>query len=95
MNASIIANHLQAALGTDVGISFDDAAAPREVMLYRPDRLSEDFVALALQSLEDTAPDALDQIRAVMVTFETPLGRSRRRVDFRPRGGDLGRDAAA
>lgn len=95
MPAEIIAKYLTAALGIDVGISFDDPAAPREVTVYRPDRLSDDFVALAFQALEETAPDALRRIEVVHVTFDTPLGRSRRRVDFRGHGAHLAGPAAA
>lgn len=95
MPADIIARHLQSVLGSDVGISFDDPTAPRQVLLYRPDRLSEDFVALALQSLEDTVPKALDRIDSVLVAFETPIGPSRRRVDFRSRGPEVAKGAAA
>lgn len=95
MASDIITRHLKTVLGSDVGISFDDPSAPRRVVLYRPDRLSEDFVALALQSLEDTAPRAFDDIEAVLVAFETPIGRSQRRVDFRYRGADLESGASA
>ena len=86
MAAELIVNHLKSTLGIDVGVTFDDPGAPRQVLLYRPDRLSEDFVALAFQALEESAPHAASTIETVMVSFETPVGRSRRRVDFRTRG---------
>jgi hypothetical protein len=95
MPAELIARHLKTTLGIDVGVTFDDLEAPRQVHLYRPDRLSEDFVALALQALEETAPHALRQIESVLVSFETPVGRSRRRVDFRSRGPDEAAVSAA
>lgn len=95
MPADIIASHLKAALGADVGVTFDDADAPRQIVVYRPDRLSEDFVALAFQALEDSAPEAVAGIEAVLVSFETPVGRSRRRVDIRPRGAGFAEGAAA
>lgn len=86
MPAEIIARHLKSALGIDVGISFDDPSRPAEIMLYRPDRLAEDFVALAFQALEETAPQAIASVRTVTVAYDTPLGRSMRRVDFRSDG---------
>ena len=95
MPAELIANHLKATLGIDVGVTFDDPGAPRQVLLYRPDRLSEDFVALAFQALEESAPDAASTIETVLVSFKTPVGRSRRRVDFRTRGPEAIDPAAA
>lgn len=95
MAADLIAHHLKAMLGVDVGITFDDPGAPREVRIYRPDRLSEDFVALAFQALEETAPQAAGSIETVLVSFETPVGLSRRRVDVRGRGLDAHDPAAA
>ncbi len=75
-----IALHLKASLGTDVGIVLDDPAAPHTVTIYRPDRLSDDFVAAALGDLAAQEPEALSGVDTVLVTFETPLGLSRRRV---------------
>lgn len=95
MPSELIANHLRATLGVDVGVTFDDPGAPREVQLYRPDRLSEDFVALAFQALEESSPDAAGTIETVVVSFDTPLGRSRRRVDVRTRGPEAIDPAAA
>ncbi len=57
MSAELIREHFTQHLGVDVGVSFRDPEDPREVILYRPDRLSETFVTWAFVALEKTAPN--------------------------------------
>lgn len=84
MAAATIESHLMASLGSDVGIAFDDRNDPREVVIYRPDRIPEDFAALAYQALEESNPDAAARIERLLVAFDTRLGRMMHRVDIRP-----------
>lgn len=82
MSAEQIQKHFVGFLGADVGVSFSDPADPREVVLYRPDRLSEEFVTWAFEELEKTAPDVARKIDRLLVSYETRHGRTRRRVDI-------------
>jgi hypothetical protein len=84
MFAEQIQNHFVRFLGADVGVSFSNPADPREVILYRPDRLSEAFVTWAFEELEKTAPDVAKKIDRLLVSYETRLGRSQHGVDISP-----------
>lgn len=80
MSAEEIQKHFVRFLGVDVGVSFKDPADPREVVLYRPDRLSETFVTWAFEELEKTAPTIAGKINRLVVSYESPLGRTQRGV---------------
>jgi hypothetical protein len=82
MSAEQIQKHFVRFLGADVGVSFSNPADPREVVLYRPDRLSETFVTWAFEELEKTSPDIAGTIDRLLVSYETRHGRTRRRVDI-------------
>nr|WP_155249104.1 hypothetical protein [Mesorhizobium loti] len=78
MSAEQIQRHFVRFLGVDVGVSFSDPADPREVILYRPDRLSEKFVTWAFEELENTAPNIAAKIDRLLVSYESRLGRTQR-----------------
>jgi hypothetical protein len=82
MSAEQISTHFVRFLGGDVGVSFSDPNDPSEVILYRPDRLSESFVQWAFDALEDAAPDAAAKIDRLLVSYETRLGRTQRGVSL-------------
>ncbi|BCG97734.1 hypothetical protein [Mesorhizobium sp. 131-2-1] len=82
MSAEQIQKHFVRFLGVDVGVSFKDPADPREVVLYRPDRLSETFVTWAFEELEKTAPNIAGKIDRLLVSYESPLGRTQRGVNI-------------
>ena len=85
MSAETIRNHFVNFLGVDVGVSFNDADCLNQLILYRPDRLSDPFVRQAYASFEKTNPDIARNIKRLIVSFETRNGRTQRRVDFRQR----------
>jgi hypothetical protein len=82
VSAELIRKHFVQFLGTDVGVSFKDAQEPREVVLYRPDRLSDAFVQWAFEALENAVPDAAARIDRLVVSYETRLGRTQRGVSL-------------
>ena len=82
MSAEQIQKHFVRFLGVDVGVSFSDPADPREVVLYRPDRLSERFVTWAFEELEKTAPNVAGKIDRLLVSYESRLGRTQRGVNI-------------
>lgn len=84
MAAEGIKRHFVQFLGEDVGVSFDDPDDPRDVILYRPDRLSDAFVSLAFGALQTSQPKLAARIGRLMVSFEEPWGRAQRGVDLRP-----------
>lgn len=78
MSAELIREHFTQYLGTDVGVSFVNPNDPREVVLYRPDQLSAEFVTWAFQALEKAAPSVAWNIERLLVSYDTRLGRTRR-----------------
>lgn len=80
MSAEMIREHFTQYLGVDVGVSFRDPHDPREVTLYRPDRLPDLFVAWAFEALEKAAPRVAWNIDRLLVSFEGPHGRTQRGV---------------
>jgi hypothetical protein len=82
MSAELIRKHFVRLLGVDVGVSFSDPEDPREVILYRPDRLSETFVTWAFEELKNTAPSIASKIDRLLVSYESPLGRTQRGVNI-------------
>ena len=80
MSAELIREHFTRHLGVDVGVSFGDPDDPREVILYRPDRLSEAFVTWAFEALQQTAPGVALNIDRLLVSYESRLGRTQRGV---------------
>lgn len=82
MSAEIIRRHFVQFLGADVGVSFFDADDPRHVVLYRPDRLPDSFVVAAFEALDRTSPKIARSIERLLVSFDTRLGRTQRRVDL-------------
>lgn len=82
MSADIIRNHFVQFLGADVGVSFSDPENPRHVVLYRPDRLSDSFVVAAFEALDRTSPNIARSIDRLLVSFDTRLGRTQRRVEL-------------
>lgn len=81
MSVELIREHFRQFLGSDVGVSFSDPENPREVILYRPDRLSDPFVTWAFEQLEKTAPEVAASIDRLLVSYESRLGLTRRGVD--------------
>lgn len=80
MSAELIREHFTHHLGVDVGVSFRDPDDPREVILYRPDRLSETFVTSAFEALKRTAPNVAWNIDRLLVSYESRLGRTQRGI---------------
>ena len=80
MSAELIQEHFTQYLGPDVRVSFRDPGEPREVTLYRPDRLPELFVTWAFEALEKTAPGVAWNIDRLLVAFDGPDGRAQRGV---------------
>jgi hypothetical protein len=80
MSAELIREHFTQYLGVDVGVSFVNPDDPREVVLYRPDQLSETFVTWAFEALEKTAPSVAWNIERLLVSYDTRLGRTRRGI---------------
>ena len=77
-----ISKHFVQFLGLDVGVSFKDSGTSCEVILYRPDRLSDNFVRLAFEQFQKTAPRVARKIDKLIVSYESPLGRTQRGVDL-------------
>jgi hypothetical protein len=82
MSAEQIRTHFVRSLGPDVGVSFSNPDNPCEVVLYRPDRLSEPLVRWAFERLQMSAPAAAKQIERLIVSYETRLGRTRRSINI-------------
>jgi len=82
MSAEQIQKHFVRFLGVDVGVTFSDPNDPRVVILYRPDRLSDSFVVWAFQELEKTTPNIALKIDRLLVSYESRIGRTRRRVNI-------------
>jgi hypothetical protein len=82
MSAEQIQKHFVRFLGADVGVSFGNPENPREVVLYRPDRLSEKFVTWAFEELEKTAPNLAGKIDRLLVSYESRLGRTQRGINI-------------
>jgi len=82
MSAEQIRKYFTRFIGVDVGVSFNDPANPCEVILYRPDQLSEAFVLWAFEELEKAAPDVARRIDRLLVSYETPLGRTQRGINI-------------
>lgn len=80
MSADLIREHFTQYLGVDVGVSFRDPDDPREVTLYRPDRLPDLFVTWAFEALEKAAPRVAWNIDRLLVSFDDAHGRTRRGV---------------
>jgi hypothetical protein len=89
MSAELIRQHFLQFLGADVGVSFADPANPREVILYRPDRLSDAFVTAALEDLGRTAPDVAGAIDRLLVSYESRHGRMHRGIHIPTPGADI------
>lgn len=85
MSAELIREHFTQYLGVDVGISFRDPDDPREVTLYRPDRLPDLFVNWAFEALENAAPSVAWNIDRLLVLFDGPHGRMQRGVTISSR----------
>jgi hypothetical protein len=86
MSAETIKDHFVKFLGADVGVSFVDADRPSQVILYRPDRLSDGFVRLAYEAFKKSVPSLASDIERIAVAFETRDGRAQRGVDIRGQG---------
>ncbi|HEV7251968.1 MAG TPA: hypothetical protein VGN97_02555 [Mesorhizobium sp.] len=84
MAAEDIKRHFVQFLGEDVGVSFDNPDDPRDVILYRPDRLSDEFASLAFGALQGSRPALAARIDRLLVSFEEPWGRTQRGIDIRP-----------
>lgn len=85
MSAETIRDHFVKFLGADIGVSFVDAKCPSQVILFRPDRLSDRFVREAYVSFRKTNPEVAQLIERLIVSFETHNGRTQRGVDIRQR----------
>ena len=81
MSAEQIRKHFVQFLGSDVGVSFGDPLRPRDVVLDRPDRLSEPLVRWAFEQLEKSAPGTARKIERLVVSYETRLGRTQRAIN--------------
>ncbi|MGE0279596.1 MAG: hypothetical protein AB7P20_03135 [Rhizobiaceae bacterium] len=80
VTAEAIREHFKRFLGADISVDFPEPESPRSVVLYRPDRLSDSFVTEAYEALAASAPAVARQIERLAVSFETRLGRTRRRI---------------
>ncbi|HEY6630947.1 MAG TPA: hypothetical protein VIZ90_05820 [Rhizobiaceae bacterium] len=90
MSAELIREHFTQYLGADVGVSFRDADNPREVTLYRPDRLPDLFVTWAFEALEKAAPRVAWNIDRLLVSFDDVHGVTRRGVAIPRKDGSAG-----
>jgi hypothetical protein len=86
MSAEMIREHFTQYLGVDVGVSFRDPDDPREVTLYRPDRLPDLFVTWAFEALEEAAPSVAWNIDRVLVSCDGPHGRAQYGVTISSKG---------
>ena len=80
MSYGEIALKLNALVGADTRVTFDDEAAPKELRFYRPDPLSTALVREALAKTAASFPDEMAAISTVFVAFDDSLGVTRRRV---------------
>jgi hypothetical protein len=80
MSAELIRKHFIKHLGSDVNVSFSDPSNPREVVLYRHDRLSDPFVTWAFEQLAKSSPELAAKIERLLVSYESRLGRAQRGV---------------
>jgi hypothetical protein len=80
--AEQIKEHFSRFFGFDVGVSFKNPGTHSEVVLYRPDRLSDKFVLLAFAELQKSSPRVARTIDKVIVSYESPLGRTQRGIDL-------------
>ena len=71
---------LEALLGADVAVSFDDGASPSQIRLYRPDPITDGLVRDAIGRARAEFPAEMEAITAVLMSFEGDLGPTRRRV---------------
>lgn len=82
MPTDLIRKHFVEFLGRDVGVSITDHDNPRDVVLYRPDRLSDPFVMEAFEALRRIAPSAAEKVGRLLIAFDTRSGRTQRGVDL-------------
>ena len=82
MYADEIRQHFVRFFGSDVGVSFKNPETPSEVVLYRPDRLSDKFVLLGFAELQKSAPRVARKIDKLIVSYESRLGRTQRGIDL-------------
>jgi len=75
-----IQNHFIQFLGADVSVAFAESKDLGQVLLYRPDRLSDGFVEQAYEALAQSSPQIAAIIEELVVSFETPFGRIRRGI---------------
>ena len=83
MSTEAIKDHFSRYLGADVAVTFSEPDDVRSVVLFRPDRLSDSFVSQAFEALARNTPELAVQIERLAVSFDTRLGRTRRRVPLR------------
>lgn len=63
-----------------MAVTFSEPDDIRSVVLFRPDRLSDSFVSQAYEALALSTPELAARIERLAVSFDTRLGRTRRRV---------------
>lgn len=80
MSTEAIKDHFSQYLGVDVAVTFSEPDDPRSIVLFRPDRLSDRFVSQAFEALARSTLELAGQIERLAVSFDTRLGRTRRRV---------------
>lgn len=80
MSTEAIKDHFARYLGADVAVHFGEPNDPRSIVLFRPDRLSDSFVSQAYAALAASTPELAARIERLAVSFDTRLGRTRRRV---------------
>ena len=94
MSAELIRTHFLRFLGCDVGVSFVNPENPHDVILYRPDRLPDEFVTQAFEAFKAREPSIARNIDRLLVSYDGPFGRLQCRVtiataDELPRASDV------
>lgn len=82
MYADVIRNYFLRFLGADVAITVLQSGNTHQVTIYRPDRLSDDFVQGAFRTLDRTEPVVAAAIDRLVIAYDTPVGRTQCRVSF-------------
>ena len=80
MSAELIRSHFLRFLGCDVGVSFVNPENPHDVILYRPDRLPDEFVTQAFEAFKAREPSIARNIDRLLVSYDGPFGRLQCRV---------------
>jgi hypothetical protein len=75
MSENLLREHFTRFLGSDVQVSVVDGKSGYEILLYRPDKLSEAFVIRAFETFETAHPQMASRIDRLVVLYEGRFGR--------------------